>query len=86
MKNRVKGNAEVYTTSLKRFEKLRRFLHFVDNMTHDPAAKDKLFKISPILQKVREQCLKIPPEEYHSVDEQIIPAKTKIQWNKAIQC
>ena len=63
--------------SLKRFGKLRQFLHFVDNMTYDPATKDKLFKISPTLQKVREQCLKIPPEECHSVDEQIIMAKTK---------
>ena len=63
--------------SLKRFEKLRRVLHFVDNMTYDPATKNKLFKISPILEKFREQCLKIPPEECHSIDEQIIPAKTK---------
>jgi hypothetical protein len=25
----------------------------------------------------REQCLKVNPEECHSIDEQIIPAKTK---------
>ena len=63
--------------SLKRYEKLRRFLHFVDNATFDQQTSGKLFKILPILESVRQQCLKISPEERHSVDEQIIPAKTK---------
>ena len=35
---------------LKRFEKLRRFLHFVDNTTYDQAEGDKLFKIKPIIE------------------------------------
>ncbi|CAB3998319.1 Hypothetical predicted protein, partial [Paramuricea clavata] len=29
----------------KRYEKLRRFLHFVDNMTYDEHTADKLFKV-----------------------------------------
>jgi hypothetical protein len=37
----------------------------------------KLAKIQPVVDIFREQCLKIKPEESHSVDEQIIPAKTK---------
>ena len=37
----------------------------------------KLSKIQPVIDIVREQCLKVIPEESHSVDEQIVPAKTK---------
>ena len=59
-----------------RFSELRRYLHFVDNNApHDNG--DKLFKISPIIEAVRKECMKIEPEEYQSVDEQIIPSKTK---------
>ena len=62
---------------LKRYQKIGQYLHFVDNMTYDDRVYDKLFKIKPILESVREQCIKIQPEQSHSVDEQIIPAKTK---------
>ena len=59
-----------------RFSELRRYLHFVDNNApHDNG--DKLFKISPIIEAVRKECMKIEPEEYQSVDEQIIPSRTK---------
>ena len=61
---------------LKRYEKLRSNLHFVDNSVMDGNAS-KLAKIQPVIDIFREQCLKIKPEESHSVDEQIIPAKTK---------
>ena len=59
-----------------RYELLRRYIHFVDQDTeHD--ANDKLFKIKPILEAVRKECVKVEPEEFHSVDEQIIPSKTR---------
>lgn len=61
---------------LKQFEKLRSNLHFVDNNRLEENAP-KLAKIQPIIDIVREQCLKVSPEESHSIDEQIIPAKTK---------
>ena len=38
---------------------------------------NKLFKISPFLDDVRKNCLQIEPEQDNSIDEQIIPAKTK---------
>ena len=63
--------------SRNRFESVRRYLHFADNSTYDPNTSGKLFKVRPILESVREQCLKIDPEENNSIDEQIIPAKTK---------
>ena len=54
-----------------RYELLRRYIHFVDQDTeHD--ANDK-----PILEAVRKGCVKVEPEEFHSVDEQIIPSKTR---------
>jgi hypothetical protein len=60
----------------KRHEKLLSHLHFVDNNDMEENAS-KLAKIQPVIDIVREQCLKVSPEESHSIDEQIIPAKTK---------
>ena len=54
----------------KHFEKLRRFLHVVDNNTYDAASNDKLFDVEPVL-------IIIEPEENHSINEQIIPSRTK---------
>ena len=69
--------------SQNRFSELRRYLHFVDNNSeHD--IEDKLFKIRPIIEAVRNQCIKIEPEEFQSVDEQIIPSKTR--FTKIRQC
>ena len=54
--------------SLKRYETLKRYLHCIDNITRNVNAT-KLFKVEPILDALRKNCIKI--------DEQIIPAKTK---------
>ena len=37
---------------------------------------DKLCKIRPVIEAVRENSMAIEPEPVHSIDEQIIPAKT----------
>ena len=66
--------------SLKRYKQLSRYIHVVDNTTKEALEHkdDKLFKIRPVIEMiVRENCVKIEPEEVHSIDEQIIPAKTK---------
>ena len=60
----------------KRFEKLQQYVHFVDNMGSDKNNPDKLFKVCCIVE-VAANCRKVPPEQNHSVDEQIIPSKTK---------
>lgn len=39
--------------------------------------ENKLFKISPVLDHVRGNCLLVEPEQGQSIDEQIIPVKTK---------
>ena len=64
---------------LKQYKKLREFLHVVDNKEKDkPENKgDKCFKVKPLLEAVRTNCNKIEPEVNHSIDEQIILAKTK---------
>ena len=65
--------------SKNRYKKLRKFLHANDNSLKDhPGNKDnKMFKVSPILDKLRRNCQQLEQEEYQSIDEQIVPAKTK---------
>jgi len=36
-----------------------------------------VYKVRQFIQRLRENCLKIEPEERHSVDEMIIPTKTR---------
>ena len=57
------------------FQLLLENLHFVNN---DEIDKNyKLAKIRPIVDIVRNRCIEVEPEEYHSVDKQIVPSKTK---------
>ena len=67
------------TMTLKRYETLRRFLHASDNndKNNPENAGYKLFKVRSLLDLVRNNCIKIEPERHYSIDEQIIPAKTK---------
>ena len=62
--------------SLKRYEYIRRYLHAVDNTTKNEHS-GKLFKVKPVLDAVRNNCIKIEQERDQSVDEQMIHAKTK---------
>jgi len=66
--------------SRDRFKKLKAFLHFNDNSKppgKNDSSYDKLYKIRPLLQMLRENCLTVPPEEINSVDERMIPFKGK---------
>ena len=66
--------------SRDRFKKLKAFLHFNDNSQapgKNSSSYDKLYKIRPLLQMLKKNCLAVPPEELNSVDEQIIPFKGK---------
>ena len=53
--------------------------YVVDNTAkYKPGNKnDKLFKIGPVIEAVRENSIAIEAEPVHSICEQIIPAKTK---------
>ncbi|XP_049809306.1 piggyBac transposable element-derived protein 2-like [Schistocerca nitens] len=61
-----------------RFDKLRNYLHVNDNTKmkrrEDPDY-DKLFKVRPFVDKIKQGFSIIEPEEYHSVDELIITFK-----------
>ena len=64
--------------SVNRFDKIKQFLHCNDNAKMVPKGDpsyDKLFKVRPVLDSVLKNCKKIPQEEKHSIDEQIIPTK-----------
>ncbi|XP_015438099.1 PREDICTED: piggyBac transposable element-derived protein 3-like, partial [Dufourea novaeangliae] len=61
-----------------RFEKIKEAFHINDN-TQQPergsANYDKLYKIRPLLDKMKEKCNKINQEEHQSIDEQMIKYK-----------
>ena len=65
--------------TLKRYKLIRTFIHANDNTkkTNPENVKDKLFKLRRLLDVVRNNCMKVGPEQCHSIDELIIPAKTK---------
>ena len=64
---------------INRYKKLRQFLHVSDNTfaQNDENRGNRLYKIQPVLDHVRNNCLKIDPEVQNSADEKIIPAKTR---------
>lgn len=60
--------------SLRRFEEIKRFLHFADNNSQSNA--DKFYKLRPVLDVLEERFVAaMSPEEFQAVDEQIIPFK-----------
>ena len=69
--------ADVMTRN--RYMVLREYLHVSDNSKKDEEGNkdNKLYKIQPVLDHVRNNCTTIEPEIEQSIDEQIIPAKTK---------
>lgn len=57
---------------LKKYQSLRRYLHFTDNSQMND---DRYFKVRPLLESVRKSCLSIEQEKMNSVDEMMIPYK-----------
>ncbi|XP_061591810.1 piggyBac transposable element-derived protein 2-like [Cololabis saira] len=60
--------------SKKRFKLLRRFIHFNDNQQCD-GNPDRFYKIRPLFEMLREQCLLIPSTYKQSVDEVMVSYK-----------
>lgn len=74
---------------VNRWEKIKNNLHFADNLAarsrNDPGY-DRIFKIRPFLDAVRERFTSIPMEENLCVDEQMIATKGRtsfLQYMKA---
>lgn len=58
--------------SSKRFQCIRRFIHFHDHFSKDND-DDKFEKVKPLFVMFREQCQKVEGSNYHSVDEVMVP-------------
>ena len=56
---------------------MKRSLHVVENTTYDATADEKFYKIRPMIKVIVNNCVKIESEKYQSVDEKIIPSKTR---------
>ena len=65
--------------SRDRYKKNRSYLHVADNTMKDNPGntENKLYKVAPVIDHVKQNCNKIEPEQYQSMDEQIVPAKTR---------
>ena len=64
--------------SRDRFELIKRYTHFNDNSKDkrkQDENRDRLFKMRPLFEALRQNCLSQEPEEYNLIDEQIIPFK-----------
>ena len=77
----LRCNAVADFMSRKDFEDHGHFLPFNDNnnltTNREDANYDPLFKVRPLLESLRKQCLLVAPEQRQSIDEQIIPFKGK---------
>ena len=66
-------------------DKLIYFKLLIINLDH--ISYDKLFKVRQLYDHVLHNCMNLPPEEYNSIDEQMIPYKGKAssmrQYNKS---
>ena len=61
---------------IKRYELLYRNFHVVDNNTRT-ATSGKLFKVKPLLDAIRSNCLRFEQEQNQPIDGQMILANTK---------
>lgn len=61
--------------SRNRFQVLMRHIHFIDNTDENVDKTNRLWKILPFLNPLRENFLNVTPEEHHAVDEMSIAYK-----------
>ena len=62
--------------SRQEFEKVKQNLHFVDNSSYVDNPEPG-YKFKPLIQHFNKVCQKLPKTEKMSIDEQILPTKTK---------
>ncbi|XP_063372172.1 piggyBac transposable element-derived protein 2-like [Cydia amplana] len=58
--------------SLKRYQQIRRYLHFADINFEN---SDRYYKVRPVVEKIKKNCLAEETERSFSIDEQMIPYK-----------
>ncbi|CAK1601971.1 unnamed protein product [Parnassius mnemosyne] len=65
---------------LKKYQLIRRFIHFADN--NEPST-DRYQKVRPVVESVRQNCLRVAEEEDRfSIDEMTLPYKGKKAGNR----
>ncbi|KAF9410725.1 hypothetical protein HW555_010270 [Spodoptera exigua] len=64
--------AHIQIIGLKLYDTIKRYLHFNDNLKDDG---DRYYKVRPILQRIRENCLQVEVETRFSIDEMMMPHK-----------
>ena len=60
---------------VRRFEQIKRFLHFNDNEAIPKECPDRLYKIRPLIDLLKEKFRQFTPSEYICIDEQMVPFK-----------
>ena len=63
--------------SVNRFEQIKSNLHFNDNTKTEVPNNDTLFKVRPLIDSLTTTFSEQTPQEYLSIDEQVIPFKGK---------
>lgn len=69
---------------INRFFKLRQHTHFV-NVEEKPDNNDRLWKIRPLYDAIRQRCLSLPLETDLCIDEQMIPFKGSLNIKQYIK-
>ena len=67
----------------KRFEQIKRFLHLNNNMQMPKDYPDKLFKVRPLINAIKERFQIIAPREILCIDEHMVSFKGR---SKLKQC
>ena len=68
----------------KRFEQIKQFLHLNNNMQMSKDCPDKLLKVQPLINAIKERIQIIAPTEILCIDEQMVSFKGRSklrQWN-----
>ncbi|XP_055852309.1 piggyBac transposable element-derived protein 3-like isoform X2 [Episyrphus balteatus] len=92
--NSTIGQPQIYESmTCNRFETIKQHLHFNDNTNFIPYGNpghDKLFKVRPLLDGIRQQLLLVPKEEFLKIEEQIIPTNNvrpnKLGYKNQVLC
>lgn len=71
--------------SRDRFFRLRRNLHIVNNLEIPENCNDRLYKVRPLYNAVRDRCLQLKLEENLCIDEQIVPFRGHLSIKQYIK-
>ncbi|KAJ8928034.1 hypothetical protein NQ314_019445 [Rhamnusium bicolor] len=73
------------TMSRDRFFQLRTNLHCVNNLEIPQNCNDKLYKVRPLYDAIRDRCLQLDLEENLCIDEQIVPFRGQLSIKQYIK-